>query len=61
MERLHELGSVGDEVLKLTMNRIDSKHGILANVGIAMLETGATRRDERFEKFGILGYLLKES
>ena len=48
-ECLDELGCIGDEMLELAVNRIYGKDGVLADVGVSVLETGPAGRDERFE------------
>lgn len=42
-EGLQQLGSVGHEGLVVLVDRGDGKDGILANVGMAVLQTGSCR------------------
>ena len=58
---MHELGGVGDEVLKLAVDGVDSEHGVFADVRVPVLQAGAAGGDEGFEEFGVLGDFLEEA
>lgn len=58
---LHELGGIWDEVLVFAVDSVYCKYGILADVGMAVLEAAAADGDEGFKEFSIFGYLLKET
>jgi hypothetical protein len=42
---MHELGCIGNEVLELAVDGVDGEDGVLADVGMAVLETGADDGD----------------
>jgi hypothetical protein len=60
-ESLHELGGIWDEMLVFAVDSVHGKYGVLAYVGMTVLETAAASWDEGFEEFSIFGYLLKET
>lgn len=47
-ESLHELGRVGNEVLKFAIDRVNRENGIFADIGVTVFETSAASRDKRF-------------
>jgi hypothetical protein len=48
-EGLNEFRRVGDEVLEFAVDGVYGKDGVLADVGMAMFETGSADGDEWFE------------
>lgn len=60
-EGLEELWCVRNEGLVFAVDGVDGKDGVFADVGVTVLEAGATDWDERLEEFDVLGDLLQES
>jgi hypothetical protein len=55
-ESLHELGSIWDEVFIFAVDSVHGEYGVLADVGMTVLETAAAGRNQGFEEFSIFGY-----
>jgi hypothetical protein len=60
-EGVHEFGCVRNEVLKLSVDRVDCEYGVLAYVGVAVFEAGSTCGDEGLKEFRVFCYFLQES
>lgn len=52
-ESIQEICGVWDEGFGVLENGCDSENGILSDVCVAVLETGARRGKERLDKFGL--------
>ena len=60
-ERLDELGRVGDKVLVLAVDGVHGEDGVLAHVGVSVLEACAASGDKWFEKLDVFRDLLQEA
>ena len=60
-EGVDELGGVGDEVLVLAEDGEDGEDGVLADVGVPVLEAGADGGDEGLEELDVARDLLEEA
>jgi hypothetical protein len=58
---LKQLRSIRDEMLMLTVYRVDGENGVFADVGVTVFKAGTAGWDQRFEKLGILGDFLEET
>lgn len=50
-ERLDKLRSIWDQRLRVLEDRSDSPHGVLADIGVAVIQAGACGREEGFNEF----------
>ena len=48
-------------MLVFAIDRVDGKNSIFADIGMSVLEAGATRRYEGFEELRVLGDFGKEA
>ena len=48
-----QLGGIGDQQRRVLEDGRDGKDGVLAHVGVAVLETGARRRQQRLNQLGL--------
>jgi hypothetical protein len=60
-ERLHQFGSVRDEMFEFAVDRVDGEHGVFAHVRMAVFETRSTGWDKGFKEFAIFGYFLEKA
>lgn len=60
-EGLHELRGIRDEVLVFAVDSVYCEYGVLADVGVTVLETAAAGGYEGLKELGIFGYFLKET
>lgn len=48
-------------MLEFAVDGVDGKDGVFADVGVSVLEAGATDRNKGLEEFLVFGDLLKEA
>jgi len=60
-EGLHELRGVWNKVLIFAVDSVYSEYGVLADIGMTVLETAPAGGYKRFKELGIFRYLLKET